>query len=308
VIAYLLVQFATWLARVLPLGAQLWAADTIAAVGWRVLPAMHGRVRENVRVILGPTASEREVDQVARQQWRNYLRYMRDFAALPHTSIAEIDGVLPAAEGWWHIDEAMSQGRGLVLVSAHLGNWDLAGGAMAQLHPVNVIADSFGSAKMDEAVNERRKALGIKVIPIDKAFKRTVSALRRNEAVAFLVDKPVAGDSGVEVPFLGMPARIPAGAALFASRVGAPLIAAFVWRNPDRSFSARAFPPVPLDGGLAAIMERVMAQVGEVIRDHPEQWYMFRRMWQTNEESLAASGDEAGTETPGKTQMEEAVA
>jgi lauroyl/myristoyl acyltransferase len=240
---------------------------------------MHARVRENVRHILGPSASPREVESVARAQWRNYVRYMRDFAALPHTAGEEMERIFAAAEGWEHIEGAMAQGRGLVLCSAHFGNWDLAAGTMAQRYPVHVIADTFSSAKVDELINQRRRALGLKVIPIDKALKRTMSALRRGEAVAFLVDKPVAGDEGVAVQLFGEIARIPAGAAYFAHRAGAPLITAFVWRNPDRSFAARVFPAVHVDGDAQATMQRVMDLVQQMIQNHPEQWYMFRSMW-----------------------------
>ncbi|HEX6513112.1 MAG TPA: hypothetical protein VF157_12475, partial [Chloroflexota bacterium] len=210
--AYLLIRLATWLTRVLPLCVQLWLADAIAAVGWRVLPAMHDRVRENVRQLLGPRPSETEVERVARAQWRNYLRYMRDFAALPHSAAGEMERIFEVAEGWDHIQRAMGEGRGLVLVSAHFGNWDLAAGTMAQHYPVNVIADTFSSTRVDGAINERRQALGVKVIPVERVVKRTLSALRHGEAVAFLVDKPLPGDEGVEVEFFGRPLRIPAGA------------------------------------------------------------------------------------------------
>ncbi|MBV9121007.1 MAG: hypothetical protein JOZ39_09890, partial [Chloroflexi bacterium] len=183
--------------RTVPLSAQLWMADAAAAVGVRCLPAMHQRVRENVRHILGSEASTAEVESVARLQWRQYLRYLRDFVALPYTSAAEIDRVFRSVENWQQIVDVMNEGRGLVLVSGHFGSWDLAAGTMARHYPVNVIADTFSSPRLDRLVNEYRRALQLEVIPIEKALKRTISALRRNESVAFLVDKPIPGDNGV---------------------------------------------------------------------------------------------------------------
>jgi KDO2-lipid IV(A) lauroyltransferase len=261
-----------------------------------VLPAIHGRVRDNVRHILGAEAGADEVERVARQQWRNYLRYMRDFAALPHSAASEMDRVFACVDGWEHIDEAMAQARGLVLVSVHFGNWDLAAGALARRYPVNVIVDSFSSSRVDEAINQRRHALGLKVIPIEKAVKRTASALRRNEVVAFLVDKPVEGDEGVQVSFFGEPARIPGGAGYFAARLKAPLIVAFAWRNPDRSFSAKVLPPISTEGDVGAIMQRITTATEQTIREQPEHWFMFRRMWAAEASSPAAA------------QLEEAVA
>jgi lauroyl/myristoyl acyltransferase len=303
---------ATWLTRVLPLALQLALADVIAAVGWRVLPAMHARVCDNVRHVLGPQASSSEIDRVARKQWRNYLRYTRDFAALPHSASGEIERIFAAAEGWTHIADAMAEGKGLALVSAHFGNWDLAAGTMARHYPVHVIADTFRSGKVDELINQRRHALGVKVIPVEKALKRTISTLRRGEAVAFLVDKPVPGDEGVAVEFFGQQVRVPAGAAYFAKRVGAPLITAFVWRNPDRSFSAKVYPPVPVNADARVTMQRVMQIVEQMVREHPEQWYMFRSMWAEGQRQKAngnSGSDKPRSQDSGRrTSMEEAVA
>ena len=263
----------------LPLGAQLRLADAIAALGWTLLPAMQGRVLDNVRHILGPRATRAEVRDVARQQWRNYLRYMRDFAALPHSAAREMEHVFGSIEGWEHIEQALRGGRGIVLVSAHFGNWDLAAGAVAQRFPVNVIADTFRSPRLNAAIQERRAALGLRVISIDRGLKRTASALRRNEVVGFLVDKPVEGDEGVEVRFFGQPVRIPAGAAYFASRLRAPIIIAFAWHNADCSYMAKVLPPIAAEGDMATIMQRIMDVTERVIRQQPGQWYMFRRMW-----------------------------
>ncbi|MBV9121153.1 MAG: lysophospholipid acyltransferase family protein, partial [Chloroflexi bacterium] len=114
--------------------------------------------------------------------------------------------------------------------------------------------------------------------------------LRRNESVAFLVDKPIPGDSGVEVDFFGNRTRIPAGAAFFASRSGAPMVPAFVWRKPDRSFAVRVFPPirVPRGGDLAAAMQEAVHCLEAVIRTQPQDWYMFRSMWPTRRREAVA--------------------
>jgi len=247
---------------------------------------MHGRVRDNVRHIRGG-----DDEAVARAQWRNYVRYMRDFAALEHEAPAATEQIFAAAEGWQHIVDAMAEGKGLIVCSAHFGNWDLAGAAMAQHYPVNVIADTFRSASMDRLINRRRELLRLKVIPVEKAVKRTVSALKRGEGVAFLIDKPVVGDEGVEVEFFGAPVRIPAGAGFFAARVGAPIVPAFVWRKPDRTFAGRVLPALRAASkeDVQPLMQRVMASVEDMVREHPESWYMFRSMWlpETSSEKLA---------------------
>ncbi|HEU0168179.1 MAG TPA: lysophospholipid acyltransferase family protein [Chloroflexota bacterium] len=274
-------QAAAWLTRVLPLRVQLWLADTAASAGWRVLPAMHGRVRDNVQVILRAGASDEEIERVARVQWRNYLRYLRDFVALGHAGTAEMEQAYADAQGLEHVQAALAAGKGMVLASAHFGNWDYAGGALGGHYPVNVIADVFSSKRFDRLVNRYRTALRLKVIPIDKALMRTLTALRRNEIVAFLIDKPLPGDAGVEVEFFGRVTRIPAGAAFFAAKSGAPIVPGFMWRGPDRRFEARVFPPIWVrsTAEVQAAMQQMVRRLEQMIAAHPEQWYMFRSMW-----------------------------
>jgi len=295
----------------LPLGLQLQLADAAGSIGFRVLPAMHQRVRENVRQILGSAAVQAEVERVARQQWRNYLRYLRDFVSLPHSSQSDVERIFEHVDGWQHIVDVMGESRGLVLVSAHFGSWDLAAATMARHYPVNIIADIFSSARFDRLVNHYRQALQLNVIPIDKVVKRTLSALKRNESVAFLVDKPIPGDEGLEVEFFGRPTRIPAGAAFFASRSGAPIVPAFVWRTADRAFATKVFPPIRLgrNADLGAAMQQVLRCVEEMIRTYPEQWYMFRRMWPSGDASWEMGrGTPLTTHSPSLTTRREAVA
>ena len=291
----MLLQAASWLTSVLPARAQLWLADAAAGIGWRVLPAMHARVRANVRSILPPAAPEAEVERVARQQWRNYVRYLRDFAALPSAGRSEMDDAYDAAVGLEHVEAALAAGRGMVLASGHFGNWDYAGGALAGHYPVNVITDVFASAPFDRLVNRYRAALQLTVIPIDKALKRTLTALRRNEILAFLIDKPLPGDAGVEVEFFGRVTRIPAGAAFFAAKSGAPIVPGFMWRGPDRRFVARVFPPIWVrsTGEIQPAMQQLVRRLEQMIAAHPEQWYMFRSMWPVAERSAVVLGSEA---------------
>ncbi|MHB8620085.1 MAG: lysophospholipid acyltransferase family protein [Chloroflexota bacterium] len=287
-----MIRLGCWLTMVLPVRLQLGMADVVGELGWRLLPAMHRRVRENVRHILGPEACNRRVEAVARHEWRNYIRYLRDFVALPHLSREQVRTVFQQVEGWEHVEDAMARGRGAVIVSAHFGNWDLAAAIMALHYPLNVIVDSFSPPKLDRLINRARTSIGVRIIPVASSMRRTLSALRRNEAVAFLVDKPIPGQ-GVTVNFFGRPSEIPGGAAFFALKARAPIVPAFVWRNADGKYAARVLPPFEceatgdLQHDMRAAMQRVMLAVEEMVRSRPEHWYMFRRMWPRQEAAVA---------------------
>lgn len=245
---------------------------------------MHKRVRTNLRHILGPAATDQSIEEAARASWRNYMRYLREFVSIPHFTLRDLDDIAANMEGWEHVHEVMKLGRGAVVVSAHFGNWDLAAAAGARFYPVNVIADTFNPPRLDELVNSFRKALGIRVIPIEVALRRTLSALRRGEAVAFLVDKPVKSD-GVVVNFFGHPVQIPGGAAFFALKTKAPIVPAFVWRTADNRFAGKVLKPIvceptgDMQKDLREAMQRVMDAIEEMVRARPDYWYMFRSMW-----------------------------
>ncbi len=245
---------------------------------------MHKRVRENLRHILGTSANAADVQRAARASWRNYMRYLREFVAIPHFTRSDLDVIAANMEGWEHVDETMKLGRGAVVVSAHFGNWDLAAAAGARTYPVNVIADTFSPPRLDKLINSFRNALGVHVIPIEVALRRTLSALRRGEAVAFLVDKPVTSD-GVIVDFFGHPVQIPGGAGFFALKTRAPILPAFVWRTPDNGFAGKVLEPIhceptgDMQRDLQQAMQRIMGAIEEMIRARPDHWYMFRSMW-----------------------------
>ncbi|MGH2364744.1 MAG: lysophospholipid acyltransferase family protein [Chloroflexota bacterium] len=280
-----MLRLGCWLTTALPLPLQLLLADAAGELGWRLLPAMHQRVRENAQHVLGQAATRREVEQLARTWWRNYLRYLREFVAIPNLRPADLDALAQNVEGWSCAAEALARGKGAVIVSAHFGNWDLAAAVGARVCTVHALADRFGSPRLDRLVNSFRSSLGVQVIPIERPLKRTLRALKRGEAVAFLVDKPVARD-GVVVQFFGSPVQIPGGAGFFALRTGAPILPAFVWRERGGVFRGKVLPAIlPTHTGqperdLQRAMQQVMAAIEDMVRAQPEHWYMFRRMWQ----------------------------
>jgi KDO2-lipid IV(A) lauroyltransferase len=239
--------------------------------------------RRNLQRILGPGADRCEVQRLVGRVFRNYARYMLDLLRLPQFEPDEVKEQFKAF-GLEHIDEGLQRGKGVVMVTAHIGNWDMAGAFVAARgYPVNVLVETLQPRRWNDLVQEIRHAIGMRAIPIETGLRQMLQALRRNEILAILIDRPLA-EEGVQVKFFGAPTRVPAGAATLALRSGASVLAAAAIRSGD-GFEAHVSPLIELEPSgdlgrdIQELTQRAMSWLESLIRSHPDQWFMFRDMW-----------------------------
>ena len=243
----------------------------------------------NMRRVLGPAGGERAARRAARNSFRNYCKTLADFIRFPHMPPAEMQRRVAHSYGLEVMDQALAQGKGVLAVTAHLGNWDFAGAFMGRRGvPLYALADKFEPPQLDELVIETRRRNGVNVIKMEAAAMRTIfAALRRNEVVILLTDRPMP-DDGIPVQFFGETAWLPSGPAAIALKTGAPIIIGCCWREPgDIQFSGGIEPLVEykprLTGNKQAdtqmITQMIATALEGLIRHDPDQWYMFRPMW-----------------------------
>jgi KDO2-lipid IV(A) lauroyltransferase len=142
-------------------------------------------------------------------------------------------------------------------------------------------------ARWNERVQQTRNAAGVKAIPIENGPRAMIAALRKQEGLAVLVDRPLAED-GVPVTFFGRATRVPGGAATLALRTGSPVVPAALVRNPrGTGYVAHIGPPIVGQKGddASTVMQHIMSWLEGIIRRYPDQWFMFRHMWPTSGES-----------------------
>jgi KDO2-lipid IV(A) lauroyltransferase len=233
--------------------------------------------------VLGPQSDPREVKRQVRNVFRNYAKYLVDLLLLPRTRREDVERAFKAF-GLEHIEEGLTGGRGLVLVTAHIGNWDMAGAFLAARgYPVNVIVETLHPPRWNDLVQRIRVLTGMRAIPVENGIRQMLGALRKNEILAVLIDRPLERE-GVPVSFFGAATRVPAGAATLAIRAGSKLVVAATLRTPD-GFEAHVSPVLEADlsgdadQDIQALTQRVMSWLEVLIRRHPDQWFMFRNMW-----------------------------
>lgn len=215
----------------------------------------------------------------------NYGRLLTEFARLSSIDNATIQswGIRRQAL----IQRAYAAGRGVVLATFHLGNWDLAGCAVGVAgYPLAVIADSVGPPWLNQYVVQARTAKGMRVLPTSNATRMIDSALEQKQGVAFLVDRPMAR-GGVAVRFAGRTLRIPKGAMYYARKWNAVLLIGYALRLSANSFAPTVACEIPvlktadLDDDLRNMGQQIMDEYERLVRQHPEQWYMFRPLGAT---------------------------
>ena len=141
------------------------------------------------------------------------------FFQLPFRTSADLQAKVSQLIGWEHIEAALARGQGVIYVTAHFGNWDVGGSVVAARHPMSVVAETFQPARLDALVRETRTAHGMTTIPLENALRKVLRALRRNEVVALVIDRPVhEREGGVPVRLFGRDTRWPGGAAALAMK------------------------------------------------------------------------------------------
>ncbi len=239
------------------------------------------RATDNMRQVLGPQASTRDAKRVTRAAFANYARYMVDLVRMPNLKPRELIENIKI-EGWEHVEAAYTHGKGVVFATGHIGNWDMAGAAFAARgRPVSALVETLKPARWNERVRRTRIAAGVKAIPIENGPRAMLLALRKQEGLAVLVDRPLTED-GVPVTFFGRQTRVPGGAATLALRTGSPVVPAALVRDPAGSgYVAHIGPPIVGEKGddASQVMQRIMSWLEGIIRRYPDQWFMFRQMW-----------------------------
>ena len=285
-LVYWLFRLTILLTRPLPLWLGYRVAAAIAEVCYHFFHRQRRALNENLAWVL-QSDDRRQVDAVARRSFRNFGKFVIDFIHFPSMTQQEIRRRVAFSQ-WTELDEAVAAGRGVLLVTMHFGVWDLGAAVLATYgYPINAIADRFGYQPMDDLVHGSREKLGMKVIPVEKVGLSVFRALKRGEMLAMLIDVP-APDQTITVDFLGAPAEVSSVPARIALRTGAWVVPAMVLRGPQRDSlirpiidlrTARYEPTGDEERDVRALTRLIMSALEPHVRQYPEQWFIFRRMW-----------------------------
>jgi KDO2-lipid IV(A) lauroyltransferase len=256
----------------------------IGALGYRPLGIRRAVVERQVRAAF-PELSEREVLRIARASYAHLGRTSIEAALLSARSPAQVRAMFERVENVDVLDAARAEGKGVLFVTGHLGNWELGGAFVAASGvPLEAVARGMENPLFDRYITRTRHDLGMRIIHDADAVRRVPRAMREGKGVAMLVDQGAAGLASTWVPFFGRYAKTPRGPAVFALRLGAPVVFATALRQPsgrDVMYYERV--PVRPTGDREADVDRIVADYTSTlerwIRRAPEQYFWHHRRW-----------------------------
>ncbi|HEY1204909.1 MAG: lysophospholipid acyltransferase family protein [Bryobacteraceae bacterium] len=275
------------------------AASVVASLRYAPLPVARGlahgyarlldlavprlrRVAMRNLALAIPERTESERGRIADGVFDSIARLFLCFAKFPQIGRDSLSRWV-RFDGYEHYERARQQGRGVLLATAHLGNWEL--GALAHAlegDPMDVVVRPLDNPWIDRLVARRRAACGNRVIEKRDAARAIFKALAANRTVGILMDQNSSLDQGVFVDFFGVPACTGTGFARIAARSGAAVIPAFaLWSEEEERHVVRYYPPVEMTDSAEEDTARLQKRLETIVREVPDQWLWIHRRWKT---------------------------
>jgi Kdo2-lipid IVA lauroyltransferase/acyltransferase len=241
-------------------------------------------VRHNLHFAY-PTWSDRQITDVARRTFRNFGAALMETLQLAGMSRGELLACC-RLHGGDHMQRALGTGGGIILVSAHLGNWEIALQYLACRfgRPIHLVVKPFSPDLLDRRVNRLRTRFGNRIINKKQAFPAMLKALRGGGIVALMLDVSRRKQS-VAVDFFGQRVRSSHAAALLATRCDAPVLPAFSYRTCEGVLSIEVGPIISVQrsGDLRTDLKRntqiLTDAIETAVRKHPDQYLWMQRRW-----------------------------
>lgn len=242
--------------------------------------------RENLRRAF-PHWDAARVQRTARAVYAHFGQVLMDLLWIEGRPAEQILGLV-SFEGLEHAEAALARGRGAIMVSAHIGNWELHALAHGMAFgAVNVVGRPLDNPLLDARLGALRSMAGNIVIPKRKALQRILEGLRRNMMVAVLIDQNTQQRDGIFVDFFGRPACTTTVAAALAVKTGCALVPCHARRLEDGRYRLILDPPVAWtpsgerEADVAALTQRLTSVIEGWVREAPEQWLWLHRRWKT---------------------------
>ncbi len=267
----------------LPPGAGLWVGRRLGDLLWLALPGRRRIALRNLASALGAERSPAEQRRIARGSFQHFGMTLVEVCGLllrpPEAMLSRV-----SLDGLQHLKAAAAEGRGVLALAAHYGNWELLAAA-CRLAPaeLSVVVRPMDDPVLDRVVTMARRRTGALGIAKRRALPDILAALRAQRVVAILLDQNATRAQGVFVPFFGRPASTVRSLAVIALRTGAPVLPIFIRREAGGRHLVEVLPAVtpPADRSVVAYTAAFTRQIEEAVRRAPEQWFWLHDRWRT---------------------------
>jgi len=254
---------------------------------WFLLDRRHRQVAiNNLTYVFGYEKSPGQIRQMARRIFGNLIMILFEvgwsYRAAPEEIARHIrfDGVR-------HLHAAHRRGQGVLVLTGHLGSWELLADAAGMLgYPINVVYRPFDFEPLDKFFERFRGRSGAQLFSKARSMRKILRSLKKNELVGILLDQNTPRRAGVFVDFFGKPASTNKGLALIAQKTRAPVVPIFLVREAD-TYRMTVGPEIPLietgdkHRDLLESTRQYNRVLEAMIYRYPEQWFWVHRRWKT---------------------------
>ncbi len=227
-----------------------------------------------------------EIRSIVRAMYRHLGMNVMELCRLV-AGRADYPGPLVSYDGVENLRAARAQGKGVLALSAHMGNWELiCAAAPPEARPLTIIAKNFRNRTFTEFWGRARARFGLSVLPPHGSYRDCLRTLRRNEVIGFMLDQNMIRTEGVFVDFFDRPACTTPGLAYLSAQAQAPVVPVFMIREGEQKHRCVFEAPVepPPDRRPETIQDytqRYTRIIENMIRRHPDQWVWIHRRWRT---------------------------
>lgn len=281
---YSLVKIFSRIVSALPNSGRRMLGSFLGEICWLFVPDKRRKLAvDNIK--RGLKLSDTEALEIAKSSTTRFGRMFMEVLAFPRVDKHNIDKYVHL-EGASNLAEALSFGHGVVLITAHSGNWELLGAALA-MHgfPLAVVVQKQTSEAMDRFINEYRTMVGMHVT-YKTGVREMIRLLGEGKVVALLMDQDANRD-GVFVDFFGRLASTPAGSAVLARMKDSPIVPAFITENSDGTHTAIIQPyqmPAKTNDknqDIQSTTAKLTKIIEQHVRQYPQEWFWLHNRWKT---------------------------
>ena len=262
------------------------ACEVLAAASYFIWPGLRRVGLFNLRLAF-PDWTERRRRRVLFRTFRGFGRMLADFAWFPRLTRDNVERLI-VYDGFEHYQHAQAQGKGVLFLTAHFGNWELSSFAHSLYgHALNFAVRQMDNPLLDAMILRYRCLSGGKPIEKNDFARRALQALKQGEAVGMLMDTNMLATEGIFVNFFGKPACTTTGPARLARKTGAALVLGLaIWDANLGKYRLR-FEPVSwikhenAEEEIRLNTANFTLLIEEYIRRYPDQWLWVHRRWKT---------------------------
>ena len=282
---YNVLRFVLVVARFVPMRPGYFLAECVGNLLFLLSARYRNIIGSNIKRVTGPELNEKSLQRKVRSVLKNLTKNYFDLTKLPQLGLENLEENV-TIEGWHHLADAVNNTRGVIIATAHLGNFEHAARVLALRGiKMTILVEAFDSAPFLRNIDKLRQRNGGRILPVSvSAMKESMRILRNGGTMTIVCDRDIQGN-GLKVNFFGEETSLPLGAISLALRTGAAIVPVFSVRKPSDRLAIYIEPPLELvdtenrNHSVRVNLEKLAAIMERYIRRYPEQWVVLEPIW-----------------------------